>query len=122
MQDKKITLYHANWSLCSQMVRVALYEKGISFEEVHIKLCDQYSEGENLNKSFLKINPLATVPAISIDDKIFIDSANIIKKINTIDGKNELDLYPVVESDSSSIIKDTTITADIENEEYVFRF
>ena len=110
MLDKKITLYHANWSLCSQMVRVALYEKGIAFEEIHIKLCDQYSEGENLNKSFLKINPLATVPAISIDDNIFIDSANIIKKLNTIDGTNELDLYSVIEPDSNSIIRDTTIT------------
>jgi len=42
MLDKKITLYHANWSFCSQMVRVALLEKGFSFDERHIKLCDQY--------------------------------------------------------------------------------
>ena len=110
MLDKKITLYHANWSLCSQMVRVALYEKGITFKEIHIKLCDQYSEGENLNKSFLKINPLATVPAISIDEEIIVDSVKIIKRLNTIIGKNELDLYPTNESDINSIIRDTTIT------------
>ena len=110
MLDKKIILYHANWSLCSQMVRVALYEKGITFEEIHIKLCDQYSEGENLNKSFLKINPLATVPAISIDEEIIVDSVKIIKRLNTIIGKNELDLYPTNESDINSIIRDTTIT------------
>ena len=35
MLDNNITLYHANWSLCSQMVRVALYEKGISFNEIY---------------------------------------------------------------------------------------
>ena len=110
MLDKKITLYHANWSLCSQMVRVALYEKGITFKDIHIKLCDQYSEGENLNKSFLKINPLATVPAISIDEEIIIDSANIIKRLNTIIGKNQLNLYPTNEPDTNSIIRDTTIT------------
>ena len=80
MFENNITLYHANWSLCSQMVRVALYEKGISFNETHIKLCDQYPEGENLNKNYLSINPLATVPAISINDEVVIDSANIIKK------------------------------------------
>ena len=110
MLDKKITLYHANWSLCSQMVRVALYEKGITFKEIHIKLCDQYSEGENLNKNFLKINPLATVPAISIDEEIIIDSVNIIKRLNTIIGKNQLNLYPTNEPDTNSIIRDTTIT------------
>ena len=110
MLDKKIILYHANWSLCSQMVRVALYEKGITFEEIHIKLCDQYSEGENLNKSFLKINPLATVPAISIDEEIIVDSVKIIKRLNTIIGKNQLNLYPTNEPDTNSIIRDTTIT------------
>ena len=59
MIDHKITLYHANWSFCSQMVRVALNEKGLVFKKKHIKLCDQYSEGENINKDFLAINPLA---------------------------------------------------------------
>tara|TARA_B100000212_G_C27320715_1_gene509997 strand:+ start:420 stop:1220 length:801 start_codon:yes stop_codon:yes gene_type:complete len=92
------------------MVRVALYEKGITFKDIHIKLCDQYSEGENLNKSFLKINPLATVPAISIDEEIIIDSVNIIKRLNTIIGKNQLNLYPTNEPDTNSIIRDTTIT------------
>ena len=110
MLENNITLYHANWSLCSQMVRVALYEKGISFNETHIKLCDQYPEGENLNKSYLSINPLATVPAISINDKVVIDSANIIKKINNLEGNNKIDLYPFVDSDTHSIIKNTTIT------------
>ena len=40
MIDHKITLYHANWSFCSQMVRVALNEKGLVFKKKHIKLCD----------------------------------------------------------------------------------
>ena len=48
MSHPIITLYHANWSFCSQMVRVALHEKGFSFDEHHIKLCDQYPEGENI--------------------------------------------------------------------------
>ena len=93
MLDNNITLYHANWSLCSQMVRVALYEKGISFNETHVKLCDQYPEGENLNKNYLSINPLATVPAISIDNEIVFDSVKIIKRLNHIEGKNNIDLY-----------------------------
>ena len=70
MIDHKIILYHANWSFCSQMVRVALSEKGLAFKKKHIKLCDQYPEGENIHKDFLAINPLGTVPAIKIDEKI----------------------------------------------------
>ena len=43
MQDHKITLFHANWSFCSQMVRVALFElniKGIDLDKAlknHVK-------------------------------------------------------------------------------------
>ena len=45
----KLKLYHAKWSLCSQMVRVALHEKGLSYESKLIKLCDQYPDAENLS-------------------------------------------------------------------------
>ena len=70
MPNPNITLYHANWSFCSQMVRVALCEKGFSYGKHHIKLCDQYPEGENIDKEYLVINPLGTVPAIKIDKNI----------------------------------------------------
>ena len=53
----KLKLYHAKWSLCSQMVRVAMEEKGLSYESNLIKLCDQYPEAENLSPEFLAINP-----------------------------------------------------------------
>ena len=55
MSHPNITLYHANWSFCSQMVRVALCEKGFSYDKHHIKLCDQYPEGENIDKEYLSI-------------------------------------------------------------------
>ena len=73
MSSPNIKLFHANWSLCSQMVRVALYEKGLNFSEEHIKLCDQYPEGENLCKDFLRLNPLGTVPVIKINEKVTYD-------------------------------------------------
>ena len=44
MQDHRITLYHANWSFCSQMVRVALFELNIKFNERHIKRIKFYRE------------------------------------------------------------------------------
>ena len=53
----KLKLYHAKWSLCSQMVRVAMEEKGLPYESNLIKLCDQYPEAENLSPEYLAINP-----------------------------------------------------------------
>ena len=77
MSNPNIILYHANWSFCSQMVRVALLEKGFSFDERHIKLCDQYPEGENIDKDYLAINPLGTVPAIEIDGSVICGSEGL---------------------------------------------
>ena len=94
MIDHRITLFHANWSFCSQMVRVALSEKGLPFKKKHIKLCDQYPEGENIDKDFLAINPLGTVPAIKIDETIICGSEEIIYQLNKLEGANNINLYP----------------------------
>ena len=113
MESKEIILFHSNWSLCSQMVRVALYEKGIPFKEKHIKLCDQYPEGENLDKSFLDINPLGTVPAIKINERVVCDSAVIIKELNSVQGSKQINLYNNDDNDSDYLISETTITEGV---------
>ena len=112
MSNPNIILYHANWSFCSQMVRVALLEKGFSFDERHIKLCDQYPEGENIDKDYLAINPLGTVPAIEIDGNVLCGSEEIIYQIDKIDSNNNCSLYPdnVDETDIRKWASDTTIT------------
>ena len=112
MSNPNIVLYHANWSFCSQMVRVALLEKGFSFDERHIKLCDQYPEGENIDKDYLAINPLGTVPAIEIEGNIICGSEEIIYQIDKIDSNNNCSLYPdnVDETDIRKWASDTTIT------------
>ena len=112
MSNPNIILYHANWSFCSQMVRVALLEKGFSFDEHHIKLCDQYPEGENIDKDYLAINPLGTVPAIEIDGNIICGSEEIIYQIDKIDSNNSCSLYPdnVDETDIRKWASNTTIT------------
>ena len=113
MEFKEIILFHSNWSLCSQMVRVALYEKGIPFKEKHIKLCDQYPEGENLDKSFLDINPLGTVPAIKINERVVCDSGVIIKELNSFQGSKQINLYNNDDNDSDYLISETTITEGV---------
>ena len=116
MSNPNIILYHANWSFCSQMVRVALLEKGFSFDERHIKLCDQYPEGENIDKDYLAINPLGTVPAIQIDGKTICGSAEIIYQLDKIDTNNAYSLYPnnVREDRIRRWVSDTTITDGVE--------
>ncbi len=116
MSNPNIILYHANWSFCSQMVRVALLEKGFSFDERHIKLCDQYPEGENIDKDYLAINPLGTVPAIKIDGNVICGSEEIIYQLEKIDSNNTLSLYPdnVDEVDIRKWASDTTITDGVE--------
>ena len=65
------------------MVRVALYEKGLSYESKLIKLCDQYPDAENLSSEYLNINPKGIVPSLDIDGEIVTESTNINKKIKS---------------------------------------
>ena len=116
MINHKIILYHANWSFCSQMVRVALLEKGFSFDKRHIRLCDQYPEGENIDKDYLAINPLGTVPAIQIDGNTICGSEEIIYQLDKIDSNSAYSLYPdnVNEDEIRKWASDTTITDGVE--------
>ena len=95
--NQKLTLYHAHWSLCSQMVRVALYEKGLHFKSERIKLCDHSDEAGNLADDFLKnINPTAVVPVLKLNDETIRDSAYIIERIDNLEGDNEINLWPKI--------------------------
>tara|TARA_B100000989_G_scaffold249394_1_gene196994 strand:- start:2461 stop:3261 length:801 start_codon:yes stop_codon:yes gene_type:complete len=95
------------------MVRVALYEKGLNFSEKHIKLCDQYPEGENLNRDFLKLNPLGTVPVIKINEKVTYDSVKIIRELDKLQGNNDINLCNNDFQNSQSWVLNTTITEGV---------
>ena len=80
MNQPELVLYHAKWSLCSQMVRVALYEKGLRYKHKIIKLCDHYDDADNLSKEFLaEVNPTGVVPVLKIGNEFVRDSAYIIE-------------------------------------------
>ena len=117
MTQSKLILYHANWSLCSQMVRVALYEKGLEFDHVPIKLCDHYEEAENISKDFLEnINPTGVVPVLKINDENVRDSAYIIERLDELQGTNNINLWPKEESEREPLrnwVYDTTITEGV---------
>ena len=117
MTQPNLILYHANWSLCSQMVRVALYEKGLEFDHVPIKLCDHYEEAENISKDFLEnINPTGVVPVLKINDENVRDSAYIIERLDELQGTNNINLWPKEESERECLrnwVYDTTITEGV---------
>ena len=117
MTKPKLTLYHANWSLCSQMVRVALFEKGLEFDHVPIKLCDHYEEAENITKDYLKnINPTGVVPVLKIDDELVRDSAYIIERLDDLEGENRINLWPKDKARREILrnwVYDTTITEGV---------
>ena len=108
----KLKLYHAKWSLCSQMVRVAMEEKGLSYESNLIKLCDQYPEAENLSPEYLAINPKGIVPTLDFNGEIVTESTNIIKKLNSFSGEIDIDLWPedVDQEKLNTWVEDTTLT------------
>ena len=56
-------LYHNNFSVCSRKARVCIDELDIPVKLKHVHIMET-KDCENLNKSFLKINPLATVPVL----------------------------------------------------------
>ena len=81
MNHPELVLYHAKWSLCSQMVRVALHEKGLKYQHKIIKLCDHYDDADNLSKEFLaEVNPTGVVPVLKIGNEFVRDSAYIIER------------------------------------------
>lgn len=67
-----ITFYHAPYS-CSLAVKAALAASGVDFVTKIINL----GEGEHLTPEFLKINPLAKVPAIEVGGDILTEGAAI---------------------------------------------
>ena len=99
------------------MVRVALYEKGLDFDHKIIRLCDHYEEADNLSKDFLReINPTGVVPVLKIDNEFVRDSAYIIERIDSLEGSNNIKLWPENVTDNYNLRKwvyDTTITEGV---------
>ena len=70
LQDFKIfesshewTLFHNDFSLCSRKVRICLNEFNVQHDLQHIHIIET-NDSENLSKTFLKINPIGTVPVL----------------------------------------------------------
>jgi glutathione S-transferase len=72
-----LTLYHGRTSVCSIKARLALAEKGASFDSRLMTL-----RGDQFDVGNMKLNPNAVVPTIVHDGKVIIESTVIMHYID----------------------------------------
>lgn len=82
--EKEFELYHYDESLCSQMVRIALSEKGYEWESHPILLEDVALNGDNLSDDYLKVNPKGRVPTLVHNGVPIYDSYEIIRYLDRL--------------------------------------
>src|ERR1700747_1718403 len=68
-----LELYHSINSVCAQKVRIALAEKGLSYQEHLMTLA-----GDQFDPSYMKLNPNAVVPTLIHDGQPIIESSVIL--------------------------------------------
>ena len=71
-------LYHNPMSSCSQKVRMALAEKGLSYDDTVIDL----QKGEQFAADYVALNPNAVVPTLVDGDAVLIESTLINEYID----------------------------------------
>ncbi len=75
-----ITLYHFDASVCSEKVRMVLFEKGLDWDNREVDLF----KGEQFDPAYLKLNPKAVVPTLVHDGKVLNDSTLIAEYIDEV--------------------------------------
>ena len=68
-----ITLYHDTPSSNSDRVKIALAEKGLSWEGMRVRLANR----EQKNADFLRLNPYGKIPVLVEDGKVLFESCII---------------------------------------------
>jgi glutathione S-transferase len=68
-----LTLYHGRTSVCSVKARLALAEKGVTFDSKLLTL-----RGDQFDPDYMKLNPNAVVPTLAHDGHVIIESTVIM--------------------------------------------
>ena len=92
MTGPKVVLYDYPASICSQMARLALLEKGVPFERRNI---DIMKKAEQFEPWYTALNPKAVVPTLAIGDEIVTDTVRIVYRIDRdFDGPRLMPVEP----------------------------
>lgn len=79
----EIILYDHRASICSQMARLALVEKGVTFARREIDIMET---GEQFESWYVALNPKAVVPTLKIGDEVVTDTIAIVHRVQELDG------------------------------------
>lgn len=82
----ELTLYHADYSTCSQKVRMTLAEKKLPYNSIALS----FRKEEQLTPDYLKINPNGVVPTLIHNGAVIIDSSCIIEYLDEVFEANPL--------------------------------
>ena len=78
-----LLLYDHPSSICSQMARLALVEKGLDFTR---RTIDIMETSEQFEPWYVALNPRAVVPTLRIGEEIVTDTIRIVNRVDTFDG------------------------------------
>ncbi len=78
-----LLLYDHRSSICSQMARLALVEKELTFRRQSIDIMET---NEQFEAWYVALNPRAVVPTLSIDGDIVTDTLKIVNRVNGLPG------------------------------------
>ncbi len=79
MSSPPVLLYDYPASICCQMVRLTLAEKGVSYERRNVDIMDK---AEQFEPWYTALNPRAVVPTLAIGDEIVTDTMTIVPRID----------------------------------------
>ena len=79
LEQKGLHLYHAGWSNCSMRVRMTLEEKALRWTSHHLDT----RAGEHITPEYFGINPNGLVPTLVHDGDVWIESADIIRYLDS---------------------------------------
>ncbi|PHQ96273.1 MAG: hypothetical protein COB40_08935 [Marinosulfonomonas sp.] len=77
-----LLLYHFPGSICSQMARLAIIEKGLPFQRQTVDIMNS----EQFEPWYIALNPAAVVPTLKDGEQIITDTIQIVNHINTHPG------------------------------------
>ena len=79
-----LRLYDHRSSICSQMARLALVEKGLPFDRQQVDIMDTH---EQFEAWYVALNPRAVVPTLQVNgDEVVTDTIRIVNRVNEFEG------------------------------------
>ena len=79
----ELVLYDHRSSICSQMARLALAEKGLVYQRREVDIMDT---NEQFEPWYVALNPRAVVPTLTVGDEVVTDTIQIVNRVQSMDG------------------------------------